>query len=172
MKINIPFAIYRAVALGGAGVFTWATTLNPINLNFIELVVSLIGAAGVVVTVFGIWLAVIFPRFVASLGSGIEIGKTEDATRYSVLLKSLYRSATVLCSALFILLILTFFYHASVATSASIFAFCALCCISLFESLFASIANGELAASDAINQGIVMGVVRRRRRDINVQKAD
>ena len=164
MKGRVLFWAYRSIAFLVAALVVSATALFDREVSYIDLLVAVIGTAGVVVTVFGIWVAVIFPRFVASLGGGVPASKTDDAKRYQVLLKSLYRAALVLVSSLFVLIIVAFLGEDSAALKGSLCAFVMLSFISLSESLFVSIVNGELAASDAINEGIILGVVRRRRR--------
>lgn len=94
----------------------------------------------------------------------MPLGKADDSKRYGVLLKSLYRAALVLVSSLFVLVITTFFGESSPWLRAALCAFCLLSFLSLAESLLTSIVSGELAASDAINEGVIIGVVRRRRR--------
>lgn len=164
MKANVPFLAYRCVAIalvGGATAAAWHVTRQ---INYGDLLVTIVGVGGVVVTVFGIWLAVIFPRFVASLGNGVPLAETADAQRYNVLMRSLYRSAFVLISALGLLVVSTFFPADTPEFRSALCAYSMLSLLALAESLFSSIANGELAATEAINHGVVVGVVRRRRR--------
>lgn len=165
MRARIGFLAYRASAIAFLCSISLAAGLREsAPPNYVDLVVALIGASGVVVTVFGIWVAIIFPRFVASLGNGVPAENQNDAHRYKVLIESLYRSAATLSSCIFILII-TSFFHANSNEYKIAFCFFALSCsLSLCESLFLSISSGELAASDAINNGIMVGVIRRRRR--------
>lgn len=164
MTTRAAFASYRVAVLMLAAVLSWLGFVVGAQPNYSDILVAIIGTAGVVITVFGIWIAIIFPRFVSSLGEGVEASKMDDSRRYKVLLVSLYRSALTLSAALVALLLVSFFPFQTKALAALMLFFSALCCISLFESLFSSVANGESAATDAINQGVVLGVVRRRRR--------
>jgi hypothetical protein len=117
--------------------------------------------SGVVVTVFGIWVAVIFPRLLTGLESGAKAADLPDRSRYDALIKSLYRSCFVLCASFFVLL-LTAFADVRSSFLYIAFAFFAwLCFFSIATSLWSSVANGEVAAVVGINDGILKGVVKR-----------
>ncbi len=164
MKVKLTFYFYRAFAVLVVVLGSMFSIERGDFSERVTIVNAILGASGVVVTVFGIWIAIIFPRFVASLGEGVDLESNPDASRYQTLMKSIYRSAFVLACSLLVLMLISIFWVSSPIGKAFFFAYAALSCVSLGECLFASIVDGELTASDAINNGVFVGVVRRRRR--------
>lgn len=126
------------------------------------LVSALIAVAGVVVTVFGIWIAVIYPGFVSGLREGAAIS-SHEGERYRALLSSLYRSGLVLCLSTLCLFLLTFYDTHESFFPLAISSFCAFSVVSIIESLWGAIRSGDSSANDAINRGRVSGSHRNRR---------
>lgn len=62
MNVRAAFLGYRVIAITMVGALTFAAWSVTSSGQYVDLLVALLGSAGVVVTVFGIWIAVIFPR--------------------------------------------------------------------------------------------------------------
>ncbi|QNN78038.1 hypothetical protein IAE60_00910 [Pseudoxanthomonas mexicana] len=148
-----------AIALVGAALAHLARG----EIKVIEVLGGLIGAAGVVVTVFGIWIAIIYPRYVTSLESGAKPSNIEDAGRYKVLMTSLFRSAFTLVLSLFLLIVIGVFGVASPLLPAPFFFFSMMALVSIGESLMASIASGDSSAAKSLDEGAMKGARTRRR---------
>jgi len=74
----------------------------------LEVQKALIGFAGLVVTIFGIWIAVIFPVLSSLLISGKVKQEVSQLARYDVLVCALYKSCFSLTAAFFVFLVLSF----------------------------------------------------------------
>jgi len=160
------FLVYRTLTLIAVGFTVYVAAMSDMGLNRSEFLGSIVDASGVVATIFGIWVAIIYPNFVAALSAGKTLKDTPDSERYRKLIKSLYRSSFVLCSAIFLLSVFSAFSigKETPISRGSFFAYAVLVFISISESLFYAIYNGEKALSGEINKGIFSGVMRRRRR--------
>lgn len=126
------------------------------------LIGTLIAVEGVVVTIFGIWIAIIFPAYVAGQGKN-DGSEAREGARYRALLKSLYRSCFILCAGCICLLAVTFFVSYADFFSGAIFCFCALSLFSLFESLWTAVWVGDVSAASKLNVARKQGVLHRRR---------
>lgn len=158
--------VYRILIVIVIGVAVYAAAMSDMQLNRSDFLGSIVDASGVVATIFGIWVAIIYPNFVAALSTGKSLKDTPESERYKKLIKSLYRSSFVLCSAVFLLSIFSAFSieKETPLSRGSFFAYTILVFISISESLFYAIYNGEKALSGEINKGIFSGLMRRRRR--------
>ena len=164
MKTRFLFFAYRVGAIGLSGVAALAASQLNGELKYIEILSSLIGVAGVVITVFGIWVAVIFPRFVQTLSAGEGLGENPDHLRYQAIMGSLYRASFDLCACLVTLILLLTATSMTPTLRAAFVFFAAMCAISLGEALASSIVSGDRSSSDSINAGIRKGMMGRRRR--------
>lgn len=126
--------------------------------SLIAVSTGLAAFAGVVVTVFGIWLAVIFPRLMSGLESGVKSEDNPDRDRFNELVKSLYRSCFVLCASFFVLLLISLSGARAGLISLPFSFFAWLCFFSVSSALWSSVANGEVSAVAGINVGILKGV--------------
>jgi hypothetical protein len=131
---------------------------------------ALAAFAGVVVTVFGIWVAIIFPKMLAGLESGVKSEGVPERARYRALIESLYRSCFVLCAASLVFLLVSFFGNDSRLFVASFSTFCWLSFSSISSALWVAVMSGEGAVVKGINDGIAAGVRRRVRGMGKVQK--
>lgn len=127
---------------------------------------SMVGLAGVVVTVFGIWVAIIFPRMLSGIESGSADDASKDKDRYHNLIKSLYRSCLVLCANLFVF-ITSSIYGSDIKSqffSSAVVTFLWLSFFSIISSLWGAVFHGELTAVSAINVSEGKGLLKRLRR--------
>lgn len=122
---------------------------------------ALIGFAGLVVTIFGIWIAVIFPVLSSLLSSGKTKHDVAQVARYDVLIRALYRACFTLTAAFFVFLILSFCHDYSlwVAKAGAFFSWLAF--IATAWALWSAVCNGEGAVAGGINDSLRVGVARR-----------
>lgn len=159
-----PKRLIRLVLIGlsvGGGVL--APTVSKSLL--IQVATSMVGLAGVVVTVFGIWVAVIFPKMLANVELSEANAGTNDKRRYDVLISSLYRSCFTLCANLFVFIVVSF-YVADLSSrffTFSVVGFLWLSFFSIVESLWSAVTNGELSAVDSLNKSAGIGLLKRLR---------
>jgi hypothetical protein len=160
------FFVYRILIIVLISFGVCLAAVSDTELKRSEFLGSIVDASGVVVTIFGIWVAIIYPNFVAALNGGVPLNSTSESERYKKLIKSLYRSSFVLCSTIFLLSVFSVFPMTKETpfSRGSFFAYAALVFVSISESLFYAIYNGEKALSIEINKGIFSGVMKRRRR--------
>lgn len=109
MNANVQFVVYRILIATAIGVVAYVVAMSNVSIKRSEFLGSIVDASGVIVTIFGIWVAIIYPNFVAALSSGKPINKTPDSERHHRLIKSLYRSSFVLCSAVLLFSIFSSF---------------------------------------------------------------
>lgn len=166
MNAKPQFVAYRILIATAISFVTYIVAMSDMSINRSEFLGSIVDASGVIVTIFGIWVAIIYPNFVTALSSGKPLKKTPDSERYARLIKSLYRSSFVLCSAIFLFSIFSSFSigKETPMSRGAFFAYSALVFVSISESLFTAIYNGEKSLSIEINKGIFTGFMRRRRR--------
>jgi len=127
----------------------------------LEIQKALIGFAGLVVTIFGIWIAVIFPVLAGLLEDGKTRKEVTQLARYDVLVRALYRSCFSLTASFFVFLVLSFCSISSpwVARAAALFSWLAF--VATAWALWSAVWNGEGAVVGGINDSIRAGLVRR-----------
>lgn len=127
----------------------------------LEIQKALIGFAGLVVTIFGIWIAVIFPVLSGLLADGKVKREVTQLVRYDALVRSLYRSCFTLTACFFVFLVLSFISDFSpwVARFSALFSWLAF--VSTAWALWSAIWSGEGAVVGGINESVRKGVVRR-----------
>lgn len=129
--------------------------------RFAVAISALLAFSGVVVAVFGVWIAVLFPGIVTSLASGTEKEKIPGYKSFGYLILALYRSAFVLCSLVFVTLMVSL---STVSTSAFVLSqavFFYLCFFALVDCLAQTIGWGEKSVVDGLNTGHLEGATRR-----------
>lgn len=162
--MSIPHFLARCVALTLAvlvGLIAAASERASVDGGYLQ---SLASGAGVVVTVFGIWIAIIFPRLSQSIEVGADRRNLPENLRYRRLLASLARASVVLIGSLFLVVVLPFSNDSSSLLRFLVAVFGVLCVISLGESLLLAIVDGEGAVSDELQTKARAGFFRRRNR--------
>lgn len=137
-----------AVLCIGAGIFSSEAKPDVIN----NLLSALAAFAGVVVTIFGIWVAVIFPTMLQGIEKGHGVSGRASLQKYNLLISSLYASCFTLSATFFVFLLNAF---SSVGTSfyrTSIASFVWLAFVSIVIALWKAVASGEWAAGEGINE--------------------
>jgi hypothetical protein len=127
----------------------------------INVVTSLVAVSGVVVTVFGIWIAIIFPRLYEELSSGVHPKASSDNKRYNNLVFSLYRSCFILCTSVFVFLIVSFYPGSGEFYSSAVVVFSWLAFFSIFLALWSSVIIGETSVARGLDSGERKGFIRR-----------
>lgn len=125
---------------------------------------AMVALAGVVVTVFGIWVAIIFPKLVDGLESGSAPNSLPQKERYRSLISSLYRSCFILCVSTFVFLVSSLYGNETEFFRASVANFVWLAFFSIVSSLSAAVISGESAVASGINDSLRVGLIRRLRR--------
>lgn len=151
-------------ALGGG----LASTV-PVS-SLVSIATALVALASVVVTVFGIWIAVIFPKMLQDLESGRDPKEVPERRRYMSLVAALYKSCFVLCSGFFVFLLLSFYGDQNRLLVGFVAFFSWLAFFSVVQSLWVAVINGEFAVGDGINQKIRKGLLKRVRAGGRVAK--
>ncbi|MEZ5484581.1 MAG: hypothetical protein R3F01_05415 [Lysobacteraceae bacterium] len=129
----------------------------------IAAITTLVGLAGVVVTVFGIWVAIIFPRVLSGLESGSSMASLPEKSRFDSLISSLYKSCFVMSAAGFVLILVVFYGSDDIYLAMTIVFFCWLSFFSLVSSLWVAVINGEVAAGHGVNVSNRKGTIERTR---------
>lgn len=157
LSFAVDFFLVAAVAAA-------ALLTSPPEMTIVmEVLKVLIGLAGVVVTIFGIWVAVIFPAAVGKISSGVSRDKVPQLVKYDSLVVSLYRACFSLSACFFVFLLLSFFGSSgSWVRRFSVF-FCWLGFISVVAALWSSLWSGESAVVLKINDAIKSGFLKRSR---------
>lgn len=127
----------------------------------VSVATALVALAGVVVTVFGIWIAIIFPKIMQDLGSGRVPKDVPETARYQALVSALYKSCFVLCSGFFVFIVISFYGKQDRNLMVAVAFFSWLSFFSITLSLWAAVTNGELAAGNGITQKLYGGLVKR-----------
>ena len=142
------------------GVAAWLLPSGSAEV-ILEIQKALIGFAGLVVTIFGIWIAVIFPVLSGLLSDGKVKREVIQLARYDALVRSLYRSCFTLTACFFVFLILSFVsvFSPQVAKLSAMFSWLAF--VSTAWALWSAIWSGEGAVVDGVNESLRKGVVRR-----------
>lgn len=148
--------------LVGIAVFGGSCVDNIDGEDLLQPLIALAAVAGVVVTVFGIWVAIIFPRLLATLESGVAPQDAEDASKYRALIGALYSSGFTLCAIMVVTLLLTLYeldeYGLMIAST-----FCWLALFSVSYSFWSSVISGDGAAVEVINRKAGVGLIGRLR---------
>jgi len=163
--------LWIAVAVGWSVVGGWFARQTPVP-TLVSVCAAMVALAGVVVTVFGIWVAIIFPGLVAGLESGNKDAARLQMKRYDTLISILYRSCFVLVSSIFVLIVCSFYGKSTITLSFFVAMFVWLAFFSITTSLFVAVGNGELAVSSRIDEGSILGMVRRLRRQGKIKGDD
>lgn len=164
-KGSISYSLARGALLVALTIVSLG--IDSVDMEKISTLLGvIISIEGVVVTIFGIWIAIIFPRLFGVIELGAKAGGVRDNVRYRALIESLYRSCFVLCAACIVFFLVSFFNRYATFFFASIFCFCSYSLLSLFESLWTSVWMGEGASVDRLNDARVSGALHRRRRDV------
>jgi hypothetical protein len=127
----------------------------------LEVQKALASFAGLVVTIFGIWIAVIFPGMTASLSSGAPAGELPQVGRYRSLVHALYRSCFALCACFVVFLLLSFYGGQGEVLARSVVCFSWLTFCSIALALWTAVFGGEMAVVDGVNGAMRGGLVRR-----------
>lgn len=127
----------------------------------LEIQKALIGFAGLVVTIFGIWIAVIFPVLSGLLVNGKAKQEVSQLARYDVLVQALYRACFCLTASFFVFLVLSFCsdYSDFLIRAASFFSW--LVFVATAWALWSAVWNGEGAVVGGIDDSLRRGLVRR-----------
>ncbi|MFC5441660.1 hypothetical protein [Rhodanobacter ginsenosidimutans] len=162
-KGSVKYSLVRVALLVGLTIVSFA--IDYLDLGKISTFLGvIISVEGVVVTIFGIWIAIIFPRLFGVIQDGEDFRHVRDNDRYNALVESLYRSCFVLCAACFVFFLVSFFDQYASFFFPSVFCFCAYSLFSLYESLWTSVWMGEAASVERLNDARTSGALRRRRR--------
>lgn len=130
----------------------------------LSMLAAIAAFAGVVVTVFGIWIAMVFPQLLAGLSSGSSVRDLPERGTYRALVVSLYRSCFVLCAVLFVTIAVTLYGESQDYLVKALAVFGWLSFFSVTAALWGVVAGGERTVVGQINAGILEGVRRRLRR--------
>ncbi|MFA6985225.1 MAG: hypothetical protein WC213_03355 [Arenimonas sp.] len=150
------FLIALAIFAGLAGSRVALSTILAVQT-------ALVAFAGLVVTIFGIWIAVIFPAIAQVLTSGVPKGKVPELARYDVLVRALYRSCFSLCSCFFVFLVLSFYStDGDWLVVFSVF-FSWLAFWSIVLALWSAVWTGESAVVNSVNESMRSGLMKRLR---------
>lgn len=133
------------------------------SLVVLDVLKALIGFAGLVVTIFGIWIAVIFPVLSGLLADGKARQEVSQLARYDVLVRALYRACFALTVSFFVFLILSFHSGWSLWLARVTVFFSWLVFFATAWALWSAIWNGESAVSTGVNGSVRIGLVRRMR---------
>lgn len=155
--------LWIAVVVGWSLAGGWFARQVPVS-TLVSVCAAMVALAGVVVTIFGIWVAIIFPRLIAGLESGDKNAAQPQLSRYDTLIAILYRSCFVLVSSIFVLIVCSFYGKNTIMLSFFVAMFIWLAFFSITTSLFVAVGNGELAVSSRIDESSVSGMLRRLRR--------
>lgn len=135
---------------------------SPVEAHvLLEIQKALIGFAGLVVTIFGIWIAVIFPVLSGLLADGTARQEVSQLTRYDVLVRALYRACFSLTASFLVFLVLSFQSGGSAFLFRSAAFFSWLAFASTAWALWAAIWNGEGAVVSGVDESLRKGVVKR-----------
>lgn len=150
----------ESVLIALCGVAAWILPGGSAQV-ILEIQKVLIGFAGLVVTIFGIWIAVIFPVLSGLLANGKVKREVTQLARYDALVRSLYRSCFTLTACFFVFLVLSFIPVVSpwVARFSAMFSWLAF--VSVAWALWSAIWSGEGAVVGGVNESLRKGVVRR-----------
>lgn len=156
-RVRDIFASLAAVLFGGGvGELSRERALAVLNAEA--------AFAGLVVTVFGIWIAIVFPRMLGGLASGATVEQVPERAKYRSMVRALYRSCFSLCSIVFVTIVLSLYEMGNSWLSRFVSVFCCLCFFSVVASLWGALAEGERAVVVQINSSLVDGVKKRIRR--------
>lgn len=127
----------------------------------LEVQKALIGFAGLVVTIFGIWIAVIFPVISGLLVDGKAKKEVSQLARYDTLVRALYRACFSLTACFFVFLVLSFSSNFTpwVARASSFFSW--LTFLATTSALWSAVWNGEDAVVSGVDASVRTGLVRR-----------
>lgn len=142
----------------------------PDKATIVNVLTALVAASGVVVTVFGIWAAIIFPRLLIGLRSGSAPNNLSEQSRYDSLVGALYCSALDLGANALVLILAGIYWRKEQCFSVLVVTFVWLSFFSIAQALASALINGELAANDGINGGRVVGLIQRLRTRGRVQE--
>jgi hypothetical protein len=117
-----------------------------------NLLSALAAFAGVVVTVFGIWVAVIFPAMLQGIQDGRDGSGRASLQKYNLLIKSLYASCFTLSATFFVFLVNAYLFSDTGLYRASIASFVWLSFVSIVISLWRAVVSGEWVAGEGINE--------------------
>lgn len=127
----------------------------------LEVQKALIGFAGLVVTIFGIWIAVIFPVLSGLLADGKAKQEVSELTRYDTLVRALYRACFALTACFLVFLVLSFSSYFDVWVARSSVFFSWLAFSSTAWALWSAVWNGESAVVGGVNVSVRKGLIRR-----------
>lgn len=152
--------LFNIVVLVAAATISLCTGEISVDI-LLEVQKALIGFAGVVVTIFGIWIAIIFPVLSGLLSKGQARADVPQLAKYDVLVESLYRACFSLTASFFVFLMLSFYSNDStwLARAAAFFSWLAF--VATASALWSAILGGEGAVVEGINDSLRRGVVRR-----------
>lgn len=125
---------------------------------------ALASGAGVVVTVFGIWIAIIYPLLGQQVEGGADRRTLPENFRYRRLLESLARASIVLIGSLLLVVVLPYSSGSTWLLRFLVAIFGVLCVISLAESLLFALVAGEAGATDGLSSRARSGFLKRRNR--------
>lgn len=151
--------IEAALIVMAATASLFADAVN--NTMLLEIQKALIGFAGLVVTIFGIWIAVIFPVLSGLLVDGKARREVSQLARYDTLVQALYRACFSLTASFFIFMVLSFCSEYSILLTRCVSFFSWLVFMATAWALWSAIWNGEGAVVGGINDSLKKGVVRR-----------
>jgi hypothetical protein len=161
-KMSKPLLVQVAfVLLAISGAILCESKDLPAAINVLTALVTI---AGVVVTVFGIWIALIFPRLLSGYESGVGPSGLPEVARYNALVAALYRSCFALCASGFVFIIVGLYGVPDVLFLRSIAWFTWLVFFSICESMWSAVVSGEVALTVGINKSKKTGLIRRLRR--------
>ena len=131
--------LFRAILALSASIVS-AVMVDPVALvGLPDVLAVLVAVSGVIVTVFGIWIAVILPRLLDRLDSGEKPSEISDKKRYKALMSSLYRSCFSLCTSTLMLVLVVFHGNGSDLQIRFITVFIWLTVFSLIGSLWVAL---------------------------------
>lgn len=129
--------------------------------NLLEVQKALIGFAGLVVTIFGIWIAVIFPVLSGLLADGKAKQEVSELARYDTLVRALYRACFSLTACFLVFLILSFCAEISPCVARLSVFFSWLTFSATAWALWSAVWNGEGAVVGGVDASVKKGLVRR-----------
>lgn len=159
-RVNIPtFLRILSVCLSAGLALLVADSSTPDRIAV--AISALLAFSGVVVAVFGVWVAVLFPGIVAGLASGVVKESVPGYQSFGYLIKALYRSAFVLSALVFVTLTVSLStvqtHEFSLAQSFFFF----LCFAALVDCFAQTIGWGERSVVEGLNAGHVEGSANR-----------
>ncbi|AVP99300.1 hypothetical protein C7S18_19945 [Ahniella affigens] len=160
MKWSIPTIVFSVI-----GCLLGLLTPVAASSRMTGILVALISLSGVTVTVFGIWVAIIFPKLVSEVESGGKTSGDAERQKYDALIDSLYSACLTMCAGMIVLMVHAFFRNESQWLLRALGIFCWLSLFSMIRSLWISVMSGEVLLANEVNRGLLAGLTRRLIRD-------